>query len=143
MKTRAALFRAAGVPLELREIEVAEPDAGQVLVRMAAVGVCGSDLHVIRGEWQRPAPMILGHEGSGIVEAVGPGVESPAVGDPVVISWAPSCGECAGCRLFTLFEQTVGIPEAPERGHESERELGVFRFDRPVDRGAKIRQLAF
>ena len=73
MRTRAALFRAAGVPLELREIEVAEPGEGQVLVRMAAVGVCGSDLHVIRGEWTRPAPMILGHEGSGVVEAVGPG----------------------------------------------------------------------
>ena len=124
MRTRAALFRAAGVPLELREIEVAEPGEGQVLVRMAAVGVCGSDLHVIRGEWTRPAPMILGHEGAGVVEAVGPGVESPAPGDPVVISWAPACGECAPClagretaclalraaiRAGTMLDGTTGL----------------------------------
>ena len=92
-ETRAALFRAAGAPLELREVDVDEPGAGQVLVRMAAVGICGSDLHVVRGEWTRPTPMVLGHEGAGIVEAVGPGVESPAPGDPVVLSWAPSCGD--------------------------------------------------
>jgi S-(hydroxymethyl)glutathione dehydrogenase/alcohol dehydrogenase len=98
MRTRAALFRAAGAPLELREIDVAEPGEGQVLVRMAAVGICGSDLHVIRGEWARPTPMILGHEGAGVVEAVGPGVESPGPGEPVVISWAPACGVCPPCR---------------------------------------------
>ena len=97
MRTRAALFHAAGVPLELREIEVAEPGPGQVVVRMAAVGVCGSDLHVVRGEWPRATPMVLGHEGAGVVEAVGPGVESPAPGQAVVISWAPACGACPPC----------------------------------------------
>ncbi len=64
---------------------------------MAAVGVCGSDLHVVRGEWRRPVPMILGHEGAGTVEAVGAGVESVRPGERVVLSWAPACGECAAC----------------------------------------------
>ncbi len=65
---------------------------------MAVVGVCGSDLHVVRGEWPRPVPMVLGHEGAGVVEAVGEAVEDLAPGDHVVISWAPACGECASCR---------------------------------------------
>ena len=97
MKTRAALFHGPGRPLEVRELELAEPRAGEVLVRMAAVGICGTDLHMIRGEWRRPTPMVLGHEGAGVVEAVGDGVESPAVGDDVVLSWAPGCGECSDC----------------------------------------------
>ena len=98
MRTRAALFRSPDAPLEVREIEVEEPGPGDVLVRMAAVGVCGSDLHVVKGEWPRPTPMILGHEGAGIVESVGDGVEDLAPGDPVVLSWAPACGECDACR---------------------------------------------
>jgi S-(hydroxymethyl)glutathione dehydrogenase/alcohol dehydrogenase len=98
VKTRAALFRQPGRPFEVGDIELAEPRAGEVLVRMAAVGICGTDLHMVKGEWQRPTPMVLGHEGSGVVEAVGEGVESLAPGDPVVLSWAPACGECADCR---------------------------------------------
>jgi S-(hydroxymethyl)glutathione dehydrogenase/alcohol dehydrogenase len=98
LRTRAALFRAAAAPLEVREIDVAEPREGQVLVRMAAVGVCGSDLHVVRGEWKRPTPLVLGHEGAGVVESVGPGVRGLEAGDPVVVSWAPACGECPPCR---------------------------------------------
>ena len=98
MKTRAAVFRGAGRPLEVREIELAEPRAGEVLVRMVAVGICGTDLHQIKGEWQRPTPMVLGHEGAGVVEEVGAGVTGLAPGDRVVLSWAPSCGACADCR---------------------------------------------
>ena len=98
MKTRAALFRGPGRPLETVELELEEPRAGEVLVRMAAVGVCGSDLHVVRGEWERPRPMVLGHEGAGTVEAVGEGVAGLGAGDRVVISWAPSCGQCTACR---------------------------------------------
>jgi len=98
MKTRAALFHAPGAQLELCEIELEEPRAGDVLVRMAATGVCGSDLHLVRGEWTRPTPMVLGHEGAGVIEAVGDGVEGHAPGDRVLLSWAPSCGECLPCR---------------------------------------------
>ena len=97
MKTQAALFREPGAAFEVREIDVDEPGDGQVVVRMAAVGVCGSDLHVVRGEWTRPTPMVLGHEGAGVVEAVGPGVESVAEGDRVIVSWAPACGSCVPC----------------------------------------------
>ncbi len=97
MKTRAALFRSPDEPLETVELDLEEPGPGDVLVRMAAVGVCGSDLHVVRGEWRRPTPMVLGHEGAGVVEAVGHGVETVAPGAAVVISWAPACGGCTAC----------------------------------------------
>jgi S-(hydroxymethyl)glutathione dehydrogenase / alcohol dehydrogenase len=98
LRTRAALFHGAGRPLELREIELDEPRVDEVVVRMAAVGICGTDLHNIKGEWQRPTPMVLGHEGAGVVEEVGSAVTSLRPGDRVVLSWAPSCGECADCR---------------------------------------------
>jgi S-(hydroxymethyl)glutathione dehydrogenase/alcohol dehydrogenase len=98
VKSRAAIFNGPGRPLEVAEIEVAEPGPGDVLVRMAAVGICGTDLHMIRGEWQRPTPMVLGHEGAGVVEAVGGDVKGLREGDRVVLSWAPSCGDCADCR---------------------------------------------
>ena len=113
MKTRAALFHAPGRPLEVREIDLAEPRPGEVLVRMAAVGICGTDLHNIRGEWDRPRPMVLGHEGAGVVEEVAEGVERLRPGDRVVLSWAPSCGECADCRrgrpaACTLLHRAIG-----------------------------------
>ena len=79
--------------LETRELELEEPQAGEVLVRMVAVGVCGTDLHSYKGEWTRPTPIVLGHEGAGIVEAVGADVDRVREGDRVVLSWAPS-GEC-------------------------------------------------
>ena len=97
MKTRAGLFWGVGRPLEVAEIDLDEPGPGDVLVRMAAVGICGTDLHQIRGEWERPTPMVLGHEGAGVVEAVGGGVSRVRAGDRVVLSWATSCGECADC----------------------------------------------
>ena len=97
MKTRAGLFRAVGEPLEVVELDLAEPGPDDVVVRMAAVGICGTDLHQVKGEWQRPTPMVLGHEGAGIVEDAGDAVTSVRVGDEVVLSWAPSCGQCADC----------------------------------------------
>jgi S-(hydroxymethyl)glutathione dehydrogenase/alcohol dehydrogenase len=98
MKTRAAVFWEAGRPLEVVDLELEDPRPGEVLVRMSAVGICGTDLHMVKGEWRRPTPMVLGHEGAGIVEAVGEGVTKVAPGDGVVLSWAPSCGECSDCR---------------------------------------------
>ncbi len=97
MKTRAGLFRAVGEPLEVVEIDLEEPGPTDVVVRITAAGICGTDLHQVKGEWQRPTPIILGHEGAGIVEAVGSAVTAVAVGDEVVLSWAPSCGQCADC----------------------------------------------
>jgi S-(hydroxymethyl)glutathione dehydrogenase / alcohol dehydrogenase len=97
VKSRAAVFYGAGRPLEVREIDLEEPGPSDVLVRMAAVGICGTELHSIRGEWERPTPSVLGHEGAGVVEAVGADVTSVQQGDEVVLSWAPSCGECWDC----------------------------------------------
>jgi S-(hydroxymethyl)glutathione dehydrogenase/alcohol dehydrogenase len=98
MKTRAAVFWGPGRPLSIDEIDLAEPGPDDVLVRMAAVGICGTDLHNVKGEWSRPTPMVLGHEGAGVVEAVGDEVDGLSPGDEVVLSWAPSCGECDDCR---------------------------------------------
>jgi S-(hydroxymethyl)glutathione dehydrogenase / alcohol dehydrogenase len=97
VKTRAALFRAVGEPLEVVELDLDEPRPDEVLVRMAAVGICGTDLHVVNGDWDRPKPMVLGHEGAGVVERVGADVTQVAPGDEVVLSWAPSCRNCADC----------------------------------------------
>lgn len=97
MKTRAAVMFEPG-RLELRELDLEEPRAGEVVVRMNAVGVCGTDLHSYKGEWNRPTPIVLGHEGAGVVEAVGPDVDQVRQGDRVVLSWAPACGDCGPCR---------------------------------------------
>jgi S-(hydroxymethyl)glutathione dehydrogenase/alcohol dehydrogenase len=84
--------------LETRELDLEEPRPGEVVVRMSAVGVCGTDLHSYKGDWDRPTPIVLGHEGAGVVEAIGPEVEGVQAGDRVVLSWAPACGECGSCR---------------------------------------------
>ncbi len=97
MRSRAAVFRGSGKPLTVDEIDLEGPGPRDVVVRMAAVGICGTDLHSIRGEWNRPTPMVLGHEGAGLVEAVGDEVESVHLGDEVVLSWAPACGDCWDC----------------------------------------------
>jgi Zn-dependent alcohol dehydrogenase len=98
MRVRAALFEAPGAPLAVRTIDLDGPGPGDALVRIDAVGICGSDLHVVKGEWVRPRPMVLGHEGAGVVEAVGSDVDDLAVGDRVILSWpaAPRrAGRCA------------------------------------------------
>ena len=69
--------------VEFDEVELAEPKAGEVLVDIAAAGVCHSDLHVMRNEWAVPLPLVMGHEGSGVVSAVGDGVSSLVVGDQI------------------------------------------------------------
>jgi S-(hydroxymethyl)glutathione dehydrogenase / alcohol dehydrogenase len=97
MKTRAAVMHRAG-KLEVEEIELEEPLPGEVVVRMSAVGVCGTDLHSYKGEWDRPTPIVLGHEGSGVIEAVGGETNGLREGERVVLSWAPACGECGPCR---------------------------------------------
>ena len=95
---RAAVFRAPGTPIEVEEVDLAPPRAGEVRVRIAAAGVCHSDLHVRDGDWPLPLPMVLGHEGSGTVLETGPRVEHLEVGDHVVLSWVAPCGECGPCR---------------------------------------------
>jgi Zn-dependent alcohol dehydrogenase len=94
-----AVVDALGGDVRVEPLEVDEPGSGEVLVRIVASGVCHSDLWARdHGNWGAPFPMLLGHEGAGVVEEVGEGVSSPTVGDPVVLAWAVPCGGCPPCR---------------------------------------------
>ncbi|HMO65812.1 MAG TPA: alcohol dehydrogenase catalytic domain-containing protein, partial [Verrucomicrobiota bacterium] len=105
MKTRAATLFESGRarpyrqsrPLEVVEVVLDPPGPGEVLLEMRAAGLCHSDLSVIDGTRPRPLPMALGHEGAGVVAAVGPGVTALAPGDPVVTAFVAACGHCAPC----------------------------------------------
>lgn len=118
MKTRAAVLYALKEPLCIEELEIDEPRAGEVRVKMAAVGLCHSDYHVMAGD--RPVamlPMALGHEGAGVVERVGPGVTRVKPGDHVVLTFIPSCGKCAWCisgRSYACAEG-AGLSKGPQR----------------------------
>jgi S-(hydroxymethyl)glutathione dehydrogenase / alcohol dehydrogenase len=94
---RAAVMWGPGKPFEVQEIEVADPAPGQVAVDLHSCGVCASDLSLTTAFGQ-PTPVVLGHEGAGIVTAVGEGVDSVEVGTHVVLVWVPPCGKCAPCR---------------------------------------------
>jgi len=98
MKTQAAVLWEPGQPVEILEVDLAPPRTGEVLVEIAACGVCASDLHVVDGDLPEPLPLVLGHEAAGVVVETGPGVESLALGDHVVLALVPSCGECPECR---------------------------------------------
>ncbi|MEU6369727.1 Zn-dependent alcohol dehydrogenase [Streptomyces sp. NPDC046931] len=94
---RAAVLPAVGGPLEITGIELPQPGPGRVRVRLAAAGVCHSDLSLSNGTMRVPVPAVLGHEGAGTVVSVGEGVTHVAPGDGVVLNWAPSCGSCPAC----------------------------------------------
>ncbi len=95
---RASVLFEQGQPLETEDLELAPPKEDEVVVRMAASGVCHSCLHAADGSWKGyPMPIVLGDEGAGVVEEVGPGVRHVEVGDHVILSWAPSCGRCHYC----------------------------------------------
>ncbi|HRD34186.1 MAG TPA: S-(hydroxymethyl)glutathione dehydrogenase/class III alcohol dehydrogenase [Rhodocyclaceae bacterium] len=99
MRSRAAVAWAAGQPLEITEIDVAAPRQGEVLIRIVATGVCHTDAFTLSGDDPEGIfPAILGHEGGGIVEAIGPGVTSLAVGDHVIPLYTPECGACKFCK---------------------------------------------
>ncbi|HEY7726744.1 MAG TPA: alcohol dehydrogenase catalytic domain-containing protein, partial [Anaeromyxobacteraceae bacterium] len=105
MKTTASVLRSVGdrrpysesSPMSVEEVELGDPRAGELLVRVEAAGVCHSDLSVVDGSRVRPLPMALGHEAAGVVEAVGAGVRDLRPGDHVVLTFVPSCGRCAEC----------------------------------------------
>ena len=99
MRIKAAVLEEFGAPLAVQEVELAEPQAGEVLVRLVACGVCHTDMYTASGaDPSGYAPAVLGHEGAGVVEAVGAGVTSVALGDHVVTLFSPQCGECIHCR---------------------------------------------
>src|SRR5687767_8023714 len=98
MKTmKAAVLEAANTGLRIEEIPIPEPHAGEILVKVTACGVCHTDLHVMKAEVAFPMPAVMGHEISGTVAALGPGVTGPAVGTPVVSAFIMPCGFCPPC----------------------------------------------
>ncbi len=97
MRIAAAVLERTAAPLAVTELELAPPGPGEVLVRLHASGVCHSDQNAIDGTAATRCPAVLGHEGAGIVEAIGAGVSRVRPGDHVALSWAPSCGACAEC----------------------------------------------
>jgi len=140
MKIRAAVLNAMGAPtpyaqskpLAIETLELKPPGTGEVLVKMAAAGLCHSDLSVINGDRPRPTPMALGHEAAAIVEEVGAGVDDLKRGDHVVLVFVPSCGHCAAC--------AEGRPALCERGAAANTqgtllsgERRLFRDGKPVN----------
>ncbi|WP_328367498.1 Zn-dependent alcohol dehydrogenase [Streptomyces sp. NBC_00445] len=100
---RAAVLPAIGSPLEITDIDLPDPGPDRIRVRLAAAGVCHSDLSLSNGTMRVPVPAVLGHEGAGTVVAVGEGVTHLAPGDRVVLNWAPSCGSCHACSLGEVW----------------------------------------
>src|SRR5213078_2945244 len=97
MRATAAVLYEVKKPLVIEEVELLDPGPHEVQVRWVANGVCHSDYHLMSGDVPHPLPVVLGHEAAGVVERIGPGVESVAVGDHVCSSYIPSCGKCGYC----------------------------------------------
>lgn len=135
MNSMAALFRASGAPLSIERITLDPPGPTEVLVRVAAVGLCRTDYHVMRGE-RRVAmqPMALGHEAAGVVEGMGAAVQGIAVGDHVALTFIPGCGRCRWCRqgLHHLCAEGPRITQGPQldggyrRRDDEGRAVGAF-----------------
>lgn len=117
MRIRAAVLEEFGQPLVVQEVDLAEPRAGEVLVRLAACGVCHTDLYTASGaDPTGYAPCVLGHEGAGVVEAVGEGVTLVAPGDHVITLFAPECGQCVHC-LSPRTNRCIAIRDEQGRGY--------------------------
>lgn len=97
MKTKAAVLWGLNEKWQVEEIDLDPPNEGEVQVKLAASGLCHSDEHLVTGDIPIPFPVVGGHEGAGIVEAVGANVTEVAEGDPVVLSFLPACGKCSYC----------------------------------------------
>ena len=132
MRTKAAVLHEFNTPLVVEEVELGAPRAGEVLVSMVSSGVCHSDLHIVSGHIPVTLPIICGHEGAGIVAAVGPGNSRVRVGERVVLSWVSPCGACTFCSTGNpaLCETAIGPSYA---GHLHD---GTSRFS--DDRGNPI-----
>ena len=131
MKTRAAVLRDVGKDFEIVELDLDEPKVGEVLVRLEASGLCHSDDHLRTGDIPVRYPIVGGHEGAGVVEKVGPGVERLKPGDHVVGSFLPVCGKCRFCargmtNLCDLGRLLVdnSLPDGTYRYHEGTTDFG-------------------
>ena len=132
MRIRAAVLEEFGAPLEVQELELAEPKAGEVLVRLVACGVCHTDLYTASGaDPSGYAPTVLGHEGAGVVERVGEGVSSVAPGDHVVTLFSPQCRECVHCRS-PRTNLCLAIREEQGKGHLPDGTVRLSRGGEPI-----------
>jgi S-(hydroxymethyl)mycothiol dehydrogenase len=111
---RGVIAWQANTPVRAEPLEIDEPGPHEVLVRIEASGVCHTDLHIQKG-FIGELPMLLGHEGAGIVEAVGPGVERPRVGDYVILAWRAPCGACRFCRIGQLHYCAASLNGQPRQ----------------------------
>jgi S-(hydroxymethyl)glutathione dehydrogenase/alcohol dehydrogenase len=132
VKIRAAVLERFGAPLEVQELELAEPKAGEVLVRLVACGVCHTDLYTASGaDPSGYAPAVLGHEGAGVVERVGEGVTSVSPGDHVVTLFSPQCRECVHC-LSPRTNLCLAIREEQGKGHLPDGTTRLSRDGEPI-----------
>jgi len=129
---KAAILHDYQTPLSIEEVQLDPPKAGEVKVRVAATGVCHSDYHVMKGEWKFPLPVLLGHEASGYVEEVGPGVTGIKPGDRAALSFRPWCGRCRLCIMgkSVLCEGHTGdrfkMHDGTSRVHRNGQDIGVL-----------------
>jgi S-(hydroxymethyl)glutathione dehydrogenase/alcohol dehydrogenase len=134
MDIQAAILWQQGHPLSVERAVLDAPGPGEVLVEVKAAGVCHSDLHPQRGDWPAKTPLVLGHEGAGVVQEVGAGVTSVKPGDHVVFCWAPPCGECPPCRegravLCDRVEKVTfrnKLPSGASRLHARDQDVAPF-----------------
>src|SRR6266498_2110285 len=132
MKIRAAVLEEFCRPLEVQEVDLAEPKAGEVLVRLVACGVCHTDLYTAAGaDPSGYAPTVLGHEGAGVVEAVGDGVTSVRPGDHVVTLFSPQCRECIHC-LSPRTNLCLAIREQQNQGYLPDGTTRLSRNGDPI-----------
>jgi S-(hydroxymethyl)glutathione dehydrogenase/alcohol dehydrogenase len=132
VKIRAAVLEEFGAPLELQELELAEPQAGEVLVRLTACGVCHTDLYTASGaDPSGYAPTVLGHEGAGVVERVGEGVRDVERGDHVVTLFSPQCRECIHCRDHRT-NLCLAIREQQNQGYLPDGTTRLSRDGEPI-----------
>src|SRR2546421_2404639 len=132
MKIRAAVLEEFGAPLEIQELDLAEPKAGEVLVRLVACGVCHTDLYTASGaDPSGYSPTVLGHEGAGVVESVGGGVEDVAPGDHVVTLFSPQCRDCVHCRDHRT-NLCLAIREQQNQGYLPDGTTRLSRDGEPI-----------
>jgi S-(hydroxymethyl)glutathione dehydrogenase / alcohol dehydrogenase len=132
VKIRAAVLEEFGVPLEVQELELAEPKAGEVLVRLVACGVCHTDLYTASGaDPSGYSPTVLGHEGAGVVESVGDGVTDVEPGDHVVTLFSPQCRDCEHCRDHRT-NLCLAIREQQNKGYLPDGTTRLLRNGEPI-----------
>src|SRR6266540_5033785 len=132
MKIRAAVLEEFGAPLKVEEVDLAEPKAGEVLVRLFACGVCHTDLYTASGaDPSGYSPTVLGHEGAGVVERVGDGVKDIGPGDHVVTLFSPQCRECEHCR-DPRTNLCLAIREQQNQGYLPDGTTRLSRDGEPI-----------